>query len=92
MSGQYILTRNEEENIAMSFYHEARRAEVIKLHCIIVLGEAVAQRSTAHHEGQSNYMNNVVADYFPKESKHTFGAQQTTAFMQHSLRSRFLHL
>ena len=52
MSGQYILTRNEEENIAMSFYHEARRAEVIKLHCIIVLGEAVAQRSTAHHERQ----------------------------------------
>ena len=52
MSDQYMLAWNEEENIAMSFYHEARRAEVRKLNCIIVLGEAVAQRSTAHHERQ----------------------------------------
>ena len=76
----------------MSFCHEARRAEVRKLNCIIVLGDATAERSTAHHEGYSAYMNNVVVNYFPKESKHTFGAQLTTAFMQHSLRSCSIHL
>ena len=87
-----LLIRSEGEKIAISFSHEARSAEMKKLHCIIVLCEASAERSTAHHEAEGTYMMYVAASYFLKESMHTCGVQLTPAFMQHSLCSRSIRL